>query len=71
MANGLDSEIESILEEARRGENLPRRGLPTLEAMIAAYVARVLSATGHNIARSARILGISRSTLYHYMKRVS
>ena len=39
--------------------------------MIDAYVGHVLNATSHNIARSARILDIARSTLYHQLRHDS
>jgi len=67
METSIDFALGLIIEKARKGENLPESGLPTLGAMIDAYVGLVLDATSHNVARSARILDISRSTLYHHL----
>jgi len=68
MEMSIGSALGEIIEKARQEENLPGTGLPTLGAMVDAYVDYVLNATSHNIARSARILDISRSTLYHYLQ---
>ena len=68
MESGVDSVLGPIIEKARKDERLPESGLPTLGAMIEAYVGHVLTVTAHNIAQSARILGIARSTLYHRMR---
>lgn len=68
MEPGIDSMLRPIMAKARREGGLPQAALPTLGAMINAYVDHVLDATSHNIARSARILDISRSTLYHNLR---
>lgn len=67
METSIDAALDLIIEKARKDENLPESGLPTLGALIDAYVSLVLDATSHNVARSARILDISRSTLYHHL----
>jgi len=71
METGVDFTLRPIIAKARREANLPPAALPTLGAMINAYVDHVLDATSHNIARAARILDISRSTLYHYLRHHS
>ena len=60
--------LRPIMAKARWEEGLPPATLPTLGAMINAYVDHVLDATSHNIARTARILDISRSTLYNHLR---
>jgi transcriptional regulator of acetoin/glycerol metabolism len=69
MENGIGSALYPVLEQARRNERIPASGLPTLGAMIDAYVGLVLDATSYNIGRSAGILEISRSTLYRRMRK--
>jgi transcriptional regulator of acetoin/glycerol metabolism len=67
METGMGITLGVIIDKARRDENLPGTGLPTLGAMVDAYVGHILDATSHNVARSARILAIARSTLYHHL----
>jgi DNA-binding NtrC family response regulator len=47
---------------------LPPKG-QTLKEIEASHIANILNANGWNIARSAAILGIDRSTLYNKIKR--
>jgi transcriptional regulator of acetoin/glycerol metabolism len=68
METGIDFPLRPIIAKARREGGLPPAALPTLGAMINAYVGHVLDATSHNISRTARILDISRSTLYNRLR---
>jgi two-component system NtrC family response regulator len=54
----------SIIEDSD-GEN---RNFQTLDEYEKDYIKKVLKVTGHNISRSAAILGISRPRLYHKIK---
>lgn len=44
-------------------------GFPTLKALEKAYIGFLLEITGQNRAEVSRILAISRSTLYHKIRR--
>ena len=46
-------------------------GLPTLRALERDYILFLLEVTGQNRTEVAKILGISRSSLYHKLKRDS
>ena len=70
METGSNSMLRPIVARARREGGLPEATLPTLGAVIDAYVGHVLDATAHNVARTARILDISRSTLYLRLRRL-
>jgi transcriptional regulator of acetoin/glycerol metabolism len=54
-----------ILGRVARTDSLPQR----LDEIEKSHIRKILSETGWNIARSAQILGIDRSTLYHKIKR--
>jgi DNA-binding NtrC family response regulator len=43
--------------------------LPTLDDLVTGYIRYVLALTHHNVARSARILSVSRTTLYNRIQR--
>ena len=53
MEPGIDSALRPVLAKARLEEGLPPAALPTLGAMIDAYIGYVLEATSHNVARAA------------------
>jgi DNA-binding NtrC family response regulator len=61
----LLSYLKSRRLESRPG-TLP---LPTLNDLIHEYIHYVLALTHHNIAQSARILRVSRTTLYNRLHR--
>jgi DNA-binding NtrC family response regulator len=54
-----------ILGRAARSGLLPNR----LDEIEKSHIRKILTETGWNIARSAQVLGIDRSTLYHKIKR--
>jgi len=43
--------------------------LPTLEALTSEYILTLLALTHHNISQTARILNVSRTTLYNRIRR--
>jgi DNA-binding NtrC family response regulator len=55
------------LEEGR--EYARPAGFPTLKDLEKDYIGFLLEITDHNRAEVSRILAISRSTLYHKMRR--
>jgi DNA-binding NtrC family response regulator len=55
------------LEEGR--EFVKPAGFPTLKALERDYISFLLEVTGDNRAEVSRILAISRSTLYHKIRR--
>ena len=55
------------LEEGR--EFAKPAGFPTLRALERDYIGFLLEVTDQNRAEVSRILGISRSTLYHKIRR--
>jgi DNA-binding NtrC family response regulator len=55
------------LEEGR--EFTKPAGFPTLKALEKDYIGFLLEVTDHNRAEVSRILAISRSTLYHKIRR--
>jgi transcriptional regulator of acetoin/glycerol metabolism len=69
MENAKDSEVKPFIETMRRTGDLGGGELPTLDEMMEAYVGHVLGVTSYNVARTARILDISRSTLYRRFLR--
>lgn len=51
--------------------DLPQpRPLDELKTVVEGHVSKVYTATNYNIKRTAEILGISRATLYRYLKRM-
>ena len=74
LGDGRTVRLKDLPPEMRR-----RRGrtsdhgtnLPSLAEIESEHIARVLGATGWNKARSARILGISKPTLYDKIRRYS
>jgi DNA-binding NtrC family response regulator len=55
------------LEDGR--EFVKPAGFPTLKALERDYISFLLEVTGDNRAEVSRILAISRSTLYHKIRR--
>ena len=45
--------------------------LPTLDDLVNEYVRTILALTHHNISHTARILNISRTTLYRRIRNCS
>jgi transcriptional regulator of acetoin/glycerol metabolism len=69
MENAVDLGVRPFLDTMRRTGDLTEGELPTLDEMMEAYVVHVLGVTAYNVARTARILDISRSTLYRRFLR--
>jgi transcriptional regulator of acetoin/glycerol metabolism len=66
----MDRNLEKILG-LKTPPPVPReRGLPSLEEIADRYVLFLFLKTSQNIARTARILSISRSTLYGRLRRL-
>jgi len=60
--------LESIFsDEASR--STPVSNLPTLDALISEYILTLLALTHHNVSQTARILNVSRTTLYNRIRR--
>jgi len=57
--------------ETHRTENDSIRQLPTLDDLVGEYIRAILVLTHHNITQTARILNISRTTLYSRIRRYS
>ena len=77
-AIGLQHLPQEMVQETARapakpagaGQSLPEAGdLPSLEEVELEHIRRVLDATGHNHSRSARILGLHRTTLLDKIKK--
>jgi transcriptional regulator of acetoin/glycerol metabolism len=45
--------------------------LPTLDDLISEYILTLLALTHHNVSQTARILRVSRTTLYNRIRRAS
>jgi transcriptional regulator of acetoin/glycerol metabolism len=69
MENATSSDLYPVMEKARRNVGIPPADLPTLGAMIDAYIDLVLDLTSRNVNRTACILDVSRSTLYRYLRK--
>jgi transcriptional regulator of acetoin/glycerol metabolism len=52
-------------------ENASLGRLPTLDDLVGEYIRAILVMTHHNITQTARILNISRTTLYSRIRRYS
>lgn len=61
--------FKDILQRTSRPNTAESRPLPSLEALFEDYIRYVLRITSNNIALTARILKISRSALYHRLRR--
>ena len=64
--------MSRVLESLFAGEdvrNIPVSSLPTLDDLISEYILTLLALTHHNISLTARILNISRTTLYNRIRR--
>jgi transcriptional regulator of acetoin/glycerol metabolism len=62
--------LQEILDRTKAGEEPGNAPLPTLENLINEYVRYLIRLTSHNIALTAKILNVSRSTLYHRLRRL-
>ncbi len=71
MRNGpaLNVYLQRYLGLAEGREFVAPAGFPTLEALERDYIGFLLDITDQNRAEAARILDISRSTLYHKISR--
>jgi len=65
MAEYLQSYLESRNKIAARNEN----ELPTLDDLRFEYIHYLLEVTFHNISLTARILNVSRTTLYNALHK--
>lgn len=66
--------MSRFLETLFAGENVqsvPVSNLPTLDDLISEYILTLLALTHHNVSQTARILNISRTTLYNRIRRSS
>ena len=61
--------FKGILQRTLGRDTAESRSLPSLEDLFEDYIRYVLRITSNNIALAARILRISRSTLYHRLSR--
>jgi len=52
-------------------QSVPVSNLPTLDDLISEYILTLLALTHHNVSQTARILNISRTTLYNRIRRSS
>ncbi len=68
MAPGDEIRLEDLPEHVRSASR-PRGTFVTLEEHEQRYVAEVLAAAGGNKSEAARILGITRKTLYEKLRR--
>jgi len=60
--------LESFFaDEASR--STPVSNLPTLDDLISEYILTLLALTHHNVSQTARILNVSRTTLYNRIRR--
>jgi len=48
---------------------VPVSSLPTLDDLVGEYILTLLALTHHNVSQTARILNISRTTLYNRIRR--
>ena len=51
------------------GHAVPVSSLPTLDELVGDYILTLLALTHHNVSQTARILNISRTTLYNRIRR--
>ncbi len=66
--------MSRFLETLFAGDNVqsfPVSNLPTLDDLISDYILTLLALTHHNVSQTARILNISRTTLYNRIRRAS
>jgi len=63
-----DRFLQSFLKSRRDGERPEDGGLPTLDDLVRGYIRYVLALTRNNVSRSARILRVSRTTLYNRLR---
>lgn len=51
------------------GHAVPVSNLPTLDELVGDYILTLLALTHHNVSQTARILNVSRTTLYNRIRR--
>jgi transcriptional regulator of acetoin/glycerol metabolism len=63
--------MSRFLETLFAGDNAQPSvsNLPTLDDLVSEYVLTLLALTHHNVSQTARILNISRTTLYNRIRR--
>ena len=61
--------FQGILQRESHKKASDSRSLPSLEDLVEDYIRYLLRITSHNVALTARILKISRSTLYNRLRR--
>jgi len=49
--------------------SVPVSSLPTLDDLVGEYILTLLALTHYNVSQTARILNISRTTLYNRLRR--
>ena len=49
--------------------SVPVSSLPTLDDLVGEYILTLLALTHYNVSQTARILNISRTTLYSRLRR--
>ncbi len=67
LCEGGPLEAEHLNLASSRGRKVPRTG--TLEEMNRKMIMETLDHTNHNMAKTARLLGLSRATLYRKLKK--
>ena len=65
----LPEEIQKMTEAEPRMALIDKKRLPSLDDMEKEYISYVLKTTGRNLKKAARILGVSRTTLYSKIEK--
>jgi transcriptional regulator with PAS, ATPase and Fis domain len=65
----LPKNLREATPDRRRGPLVERETLATLNDLEKDYIVYVLGQTGHNLKRTAEILGVSRTTLYNKLAK--
>jgi len=65
----LPKNLREAVPVRRRGPFVEGESLATLDDLEKDYITFVLGQTGHNLKRTAEILGVSRTTLYNKLSR--
>jgi transcriptional regulator of acetoin/glycerol metabolism len=60
--------LESFFAD-ETSRSMPVSNLPTLDDLISEYILTLLALTHHNVSQTARILNVSRTTLYNRIRR--
>jgi ActR/RegA family two-component response regulator len=61
--------LNSYLESRKNSPTENENEFPTLEDLRREYIRYLLEVTFHNISRTARILNVSRTTLYNVLHK--